>query len=89
MSRKRIATELSSAAGAAAAPARATRAPSHARRSKAEAASQAAPEAPVSAVEPAEEEIAALAYSYAEARGFQGGSPEQDWFRALEELRRR
>lgn len=34
------------------------------------------------------EEIARLAYSYWEARGFQGGSPEQDWFRAEEELRR-
>lgn len=28
------------------------------------------------------EEIARLAYSYWEARGFQGGSPEEDWCRA-------
>jgi len=33
------------------------------------------------------EEIARLAYSYAEARGFQGGSPEDDWKRAERELR--
>ncbi|MCC7340258.1 MAG: DUF2934 domain-containing protein [Bryobacterales bacterium] len=35
-----------------------------------------------------EEEIARLAYSYAEARGFQGGSPEADWYRARQELLR-
>jgi hypothetical protein len=35
-----------------------------------------------------QEEVAKLAYSYAEARGFQGGSPEEDWFRAEQELRR-
>lgn len=35
------------------------------------------------------EEIAALAHSYWEARGRQGGSPEEDWFRAVEEVRRR
>ncbi len=33
--------------------------------------------------------IAALAYSYWEARGFEGGSPEEDWFRAERELRSR
>ena len=30
--------------------------------------------------------VARLAYSYWEARGFQGGSPEQDWLRAESEL---
>ncbi|MGD0014561.1 MAG: DUF2934 domain-containing protein [Bryobacteraceae bacterium] len=35
------------------------------------------------------EEIALLAHSYWEARGRQGGSPEEDWFRAVEEVRRR
>lgn len=35
-----------------------------------------------------DEEIARLAYSYAEARGFQGGSPDADWFRAKKELLR-
>ena len=43
----------------------------------------------VVAVEPAFEEIAQLAYSYWEARGCQGGSPEQDWLRAEAELRQR
>ena len=33
--------------------------------------------------------IARLAYSYWEARGRPDGSPEEDWFRAEEELRRR
>jgi hypothetical protein len=32
------------------------------------------------------EEISCRAYSYWEARGFQGGSPEEDWFRAEREL---
>jgi len=36
---------------------------------------------------PSHEEIAVLAYSYWEARGYQGGSPEEDWFRAEQELR--
>lgn len=34
------------------------------------------------------EEIERLAYSYWVARGCQGGSPEEDWFRAEQELRR-
>jgi len=33
------------------------------------------------------EEIARLAYSYWEARGCQGGSADEDWFRAEKELR--
>ena len=33
------------------------------------------------------EEIARLAYSYWEARGYQGGSPEEDWYRAEREIR--
>jgi len=35
------------------------------------------------------EDIAKLAYSYWEARGRQGGSPEADWQRAEAELRNR
>jgi len=34
---------------------------------------------------PTHEEIAKLAYSYWEARGCQGGSPEEDWYRAERE----
>jgi len=36
-----------------------------------------------------EQRVAELAYSYWEARGCQGGSPWEDWFRAEEELKRR
>jgi hypothetical protein len=36
---------------------------------------------------PAPEQIAHLAYFYWEARGYQGGSPEEDWLRAEQELR--
>src|ERR1051326_7245978 len=35
---------------------------------------------------PTHDEIAALAYSYWESRGRQGGSPSEDWFRAEREL---
>ncbi len=35
------------------------------------------------------DEIARLAYSYWEARGRQGGSADEDWLRAEQELRRR
>jgi hypothetical protein len=37
--------------------------------------------------EPTYEQIAQLAYLYWEARGCQGGSPEEDWLRAETELR--
>ncbi len=40
---------------------------------------------PVSA--PTYDEIAKLAYSFWEARGFQGGSQDEDWRRAEEHLR--
>ena len=39
--------------------------------------------------EPSNEEIARLAYSYWESRGYQGGSQEEDWYRAVQELRHR
>jgi hypothetical protein len=38
---------------------------------------------------PTHEDVADLAYSYWESRGFQGGSPWEDWFRAEEELKRK
>lgn len=38
---------------------------------------------------PTQGAIAELAYSYWEARGFRGGSPWEDWFRAEEELKKR
>jgi len=39
------------------------------------------------AANPTFDEVAQLAYSYWEARGFQGGSSEEDWLRAEQELR--
>jgi hypothetical protein len=39
--------------------------------------------------EPTQDEIALQAYLYWEDRGFQGGSPEEDWLRAEQELRAR
>lgn len=38
------------------------------------------------AEKPSQETIAALAYSYWVARGYEGGSPEEDWLRAEQEL---
>jgi len=35
------------------------------------------------------EEIAALAYAFWMERGYPVGSPEEDWFRAVQELHRR
>jgi hypothetical protein len=35
------------------------------------------------------EQIELLAYSFWEARGCQGGSPEEDWYQAEQEFRRR
>jgi len=35
---------------------------------------------------PTYDDIAQLAYSFWEARGYQGGSPEEDWLRAEEAL---
>jgi len=37
-------------------------------------------------VPPSQEQIACLAYSYWVERGYQGGSPEEDWLRAEKEL---
>ena len=43
----------------------------------------------VAACYPSPEEISLQAFLYWEARGYQGGSPEEDWLRAEEELRTR
>ena len=43
----------------------------------------------VAACNPSQEEISLQAFLYWEARGYQGGSPEEDWLRAEEELRTR
>lgn len=46
-------------------------------------------DAVVSYRELSHEDIARLAYALWEARGGQGGSPEEDWLRAEQELRQR
>ena len=43
----------------------------------------------VPAAQSSTEAIALLAYSYWESRGCQGGSPEEDWLRAEQEVRLR
>jgi len=42
--------------------------------------------ASAASAESLQEAVARLAYSYWEARGYQGGSPEADWLRAEQEL---
>ena len=42
--------------------------------------------APVAVAAPSFEAVSRLAYFYWEARGYQGGSSEQDWLRAEQEL---
>ena len=81
--------------GAAAAPAR-VRNPARSKRAEVEmqADTQAAATAPAPAStseEPVNEHdaIARLAYSYYEARGYQDGSPDEDWLRAEAEYRTR
>lgn len=46
-----------------------------------------AAEVSASLAEPSHEDIARLAYSYWEARGYQSGSQEDDWLRAVTALR--
>ena len=75
-----------SAGGASAAPVRRKPATKRASRSaEATAVAEVAAEI-VGVAEPSTETIAKLAYSYWEARGCQGGSPEEDWLRAEQEL---
>jgi Protein of unknown function (DUF2934) len=45
--------------------------------------------APMEFSVPEQEEIARLAYSYWEARGGEGGSSEDDWLRAEQQVRRK
>jgi hypothetical protein len=89
MTRKRNEREIVVSSGAAAAPVR-RKSPAHKKSAAA------MPETPSNlsaapAVEsvtpPAPAEIAVLAYSYWADRGYQGGSPEEDWLRAEQELR--
>jgi hypothetical protein len=89
MARKR--NDLNASAGAAAPPRRTAQ--RRVRRAAPVAVAATATESQPAAVapvcEPSGVEIAQLAYSYWEARGCRGGSPEQDWLRAEQELRSR
>jgi DUF2934 family protein len=97
MTRKRnTETDLIVSATGAAAPARRkattrTRAPRATEGVAASAVPAVEPEsaAVVVVYEPSREEIAALAYSFWANRGYQGGSSEEDWLRAEEELKTR
>jgi hypothetical protein len=83
VSQKEIAV---SAAGPAAAPATRRKSPNTRRTRVAAPAAEPDPAAQTSAAQPSRDQIALLAYSYWEARGFQGGSPDEDWLRAEQEL---
>lgn len=43
-------------------------------------------DAPPQGIELADAEVAARAYSFWENRGYEGGTPEDDWQRAIREL---
>ncbi len=96
MARKRVSENPLVVSPAAAAPAPARRKPSTVRKPRRAAETSGAPvytAAPVESVvetaepapavaAPSREDIARIAYSLWEARGYQGGSPEEDWLRA-------
>ena len=91
MTRKRTSeSDLTVSAGSAAVTAR-RKAPVRGRAKRAPLPGEASaePQSSSEAVvhEPTQEEIAQLAYLYWEARGYQGGSSEEDWLRAEQELR--
>jgi hypothetical protein len=92
MTRKRVSENQVAVSSGAAAPARRKSASPKriARPSAVEIAKAPASEPEVLPVVPAasfQEAVARLAYSYFVARGSQGGSPEEDWLRAEQELR--
>jgi len=83
MPRKRI-SENDLIVSAAAPP---RRKPASPRRAKHSAPLAEQPVATTAVCQPSPDEIAHLAYSYWAARGYAGGSSEQDWLRAERELR--
>ena len=95
MTRKRTSeNDLVVSAGAAAAPTRRKSAGSaRAKRSavppETPSADAAQPQSAAPPAAPSANEIAHLAYLYWESRGCQGGSPEEDWLRAEQELHAR
>lgn len=94
-SKKTVVTDVASALGAAAARVESLKPKrgSTTKHAKAQPVAQAVPPLVETAVEAKaiteREEIEITAYLYSEARGFQGGSQEEDWKRAELEVRQR
>ena len=86
MPRKRI-SENDLVVSAAAPPRRKPASPRRAKHSAPPAEQPLQPVATTAVCQPSPDEIARLAYSYWAARGYAGGSSEQDWLRAERELR--
>jgi hypothetical protein len=85
MPRKRI-SENDLVVSAAAPPRRKPAIPKRAKHS-ASPAEKPSHSAAAAVCEPSPDDIARLAYSFWEARGYAGGSSEEDWLRAERELR--
>ena len=86
MPRKRI-SENDLVVSAAAPPRRKPASTKRAKHSASPAEKPSEPAATASVCAPSPDEIARLAYSYWEARGYTGGSSEEDWLRSERELR--
>ena len=86
MPRKRI-SETDLVMSAAAPPRRKPASTKRANHSASPAEKPSEPAASAAVCGPSQDEIARLAYSYWEARGYAGGSSEEDWLRAERKLR--
>ena len=86
MPRKQV-SENDLVVSAAAPPRRKPASPKHAKHSASPAETPSGSAAAAPLCQPSQDEIASLAYSYWAARGFAGGSSEEDWLRAERELR--
>jgi hypothetical protein len=87
MARKRI-SENDLVMSAAVPPRRKAARAARAKHSASPAEKPSEPAAAAAVCDPSRDETARLAYSYWEARGYAGGSSEEDWLRAERELRR-
>jgi hypothetical protein len=91
MATKRSTGESAVTSGAASARVKSTSTRKHrnsavTERSETAAAPSSSPVAETFRTTPTFDDVAQLAYSYWEARGYQGGSPEEDWLRAEQQL---
>jgi Protein of unknown function (DUF2934) len=86
MPRKRI-SENDLVVSAAAPPRRKPASAKRVKRTALPAEKPSKPAATAAVCGPSQDEIARTAYSYWEARGYTGGSSEEDWLRAERELR--